>query len=157
MFNESILKNIWGKAMLLLDFRPPTVPMPVPGFLNQSERAVPEQQEETLEAVGAGLAYPPHDYVANTLIYAVGPIEGEKNELYAVRTEGGPKQPTNKAFVSAARRLLSYNDDEPRPVADQLDYDPNAGPPRPAVIRALTAAVTMNNGSGKPLPFVIAL
>ncbi len=143
--------------MLLLDFRTPEAPMPALDYLNQSERSVSDQEQEELVAVGAGLAYPPHDYVANTLIYAVGPAEGETSELYAVRLEGTPIAPVNRAFVSTARKLLSYNEDEPRPNSERLDYDPKAGPPRPAVIRALTAEVTKDNGSGKPRPHVIAL
>lgn len=143
--------------MLLLDIHSPTVPMPVPGFLNQSERAVPEQQEENLEAVAIGAAYPLHEYtVSDTFIFAVGPANEEKKELYAVRIEGTPEEPVNRVFVSAARKLLSYNDDDPHPDSARLDFDPNAGPPRPAVIRALTATATKHNSSGTP-PFVIAL
>jgi len=140
--------------MLLLDFRSTTVPMPVPEFLSQGKRTVSEE----LEAVGVGLAYPPHEHEANRFIYAVGPAGAEKNELYAVRIKGSPESPVNEAFVSTARRLLSFDiNKEPYPEADSLDYDRSGGPPRPAVVRALTAAVTKNNGSGKSLPHVIAL
>jgi len=145
--------------MLLLDIHSPTVPMPVPDFWNQSERTVPEPQEENLEAVAVGAAFPLHEYaVVSRLIFAVGPIGAEKNELYAVRSEGTPRQATNKVFVSTARKLLSFDiNKEPYPQEDGLDYDENAGPPRPAVVRALTTIVTRNNGSGKPFPHVIAL
>ena len=143
--------------MLLLDFRTPAVPMPVPDYLSQSERAVTEQQEENLEAVGVGGAFPPHDYLADSLIYAVGPVGGEKNELYAVRSEGSPEGPVNRVFISAARKLLSFNvKKEPYPQTDNLDFDPNGGPPRPAVIRALTETVTKHNARGKP-PLIVAL
>jgi len=143
--------------MLLLDIHS-TVPMPVPGFLNQSERDVPEQQEENLEAQCVGGAFPLHDYaVSDTAIMAVGPAGAEKNELYAVHVEGSPMAEVNRVFVTAARKLLSFNDDEPYPDSARLDYDPNAGPPRPAVVRALTKELTKNNGSGKSLPHIVAL
>jgi hypothetical protein len=145
--------------MLLLDFRSTTVPQPVPDFLNQSERAVPEKQEENLEAVAVGGAYPPHEHAVSSMgIFAVGPANAEKNELYAVRVEGSPEAPVNKAFVTTATKLLSFDPDaEAYPREDQLDYDRSAGPPRPAVVRALTAELTRDNGSGKPLPFILAL
>ena len=145
--------------MLLLDIHSPTVPMPVPDFLNQSERAVPEQQEENLEAVAVGAAFPPHEYaVASRIIFAVGPANAEKNELYAVSVEGTPEESVNKAFVTTAAKLLSFDPEaEAYPREDRLDYDRSAGPPRPAVVRALTTIATRNNGSGKPLPHIIAL
>lgn len=141
--------------MLLLDFRTPTVPMPVPGFLNQGLSTVSEE----LEAVGVGLAFPPHEYaVASRFIYAVGPADGEKKELYAVRVEGTPGEPTNTAFVTAAARLLSFDrKKEPYPQIDNLDFDRSAGPPRPAVVNALTKALTKNNGSGKRLSTMICV
>jgi hypothetical protein len=144
--------------MLLLDFRS-TVPQSVPEFLNQSERAVPEQHEEKLEAVAVGGAYPPHEHAVLSMgIFAVGPANAEKNELYAVRIEGTPEEPINKVFVTTAAKLLSFDPEaEAYPREDQLDYDRSAGPPRPAVVRALTAELTKDNGSGKPLPFIHAL
>jgi len=144
--------------MLLLEFRTPTAPMPVPELLNQSERAVSERPEEELEAVGVGLAFPPHDYVANRFIYAVGAANGEKKELYAVRVKGTPGAKTMTAFVTAAARLVSFDrKSEPYPQADKLDFDRSAGPARPAVIRALTKELTKDNGSGASLPTMICV
>ena len=140
---------------MLLDIERTTAPMPVLDFFIEGERDVLDTQE--LEAVGVGLAYQAGEIRegASCFIYGVGPKDGEKNELYAVKIKGAPHDAVNEAFVSAAKRLLSYNDDEPYPLEDKLDYAPVAMPPRPAVVNALTAAVTKNNGSGKNLPHIV--
>ena len=140
--------------MLLLEFRTPA--MPVPELLNQSERTVPELQQEELEAEGRGIGFDGHE--GNSFIYAVGPVGREKDELYAVAISGAPRGATNRAFVTTARRLLSFDRKaEPYPQTNRLDYDPKAGPPRPAVVRALTKELTKNNGSGASLPTMICV
>jgi hypothetical protein len=125
--------------------------MPVMDFLIEGKRDVADVLE--LEAKAIGLGYDVHD--ATSLIYGVGPKDSEKDELYAVRIKGSPREAINEVFVSTARHLLSYDQDEPYPQTSDLDYAPIASPPRPAVVNALTAAVTKNNGSGKNLPHIV--
>jgi hypothetical protein len=140
-------------AMLLFDTERATAPMPVLDFF-KGERAVSDVLE--LEAEWKGFGYD-EDHTANAYVYAVGPKDAEKNELYLVEYKGSPRDQMNEAFVSTARKLLSYDDNAlyPRTHSDDFNYDRSAPPPRPAVVRALTTAATKNNGSGRNLPHIV--